>query len=150
MRYDIFKQKIALAKKMRISVKTFSNNIEHKKICTKCYHSYITNCILKGNEDFSVTFGGKYMHSFQKRLSDWCKYIISNVYRFYLIHISPNDDNTFRKYELIHYGVKKPVHFKIAIKIDEYVLEKFLNKNGFKIESEHLKSDHTKYDVKRI
>lgn len=80
---------------------------------------------------------------------DWYSYIWDNIYRFFLIHFTPNDDKTFKKYELIHYGVSKPVHFKFPKTPNEMILYAFLENNGFIIIDEHLYSQSTVYDVAR-
>ena len=144
------REKLAIAKKIRNSRKNFSNDIEYKKMCSKCYRTYIVECIIKGKDEFKVVFGGKYIQSFPKRVSDWYYYILNSIYRFYLVHVTPNDDKTFQKYELIHYGVHKPFHVKIANTPNELILESFLKKNGFKIVEEHFYNTYTVYDVARI
>lgn len=143
------REKIAIANQLRVSRESFSDNLEDWKLCSKCYYTYVMECIIKGKEEFKVSFGGRYIQSFSKRLSDWCRYIKDSMYRFFLIHVTPNDDKTFGKYELIHCGVSKPVHFKIAKTPNEKVLYDFLEKNGFKITNEHLYSESTVYDVVR-
>lgn len=143
------REKLAIANQMRVSRKSFSNDLEERKLCSKCYRAYVIECIIKGKENFKVSFGGKYIQSFSERLSDWCRYIGNSIYRFYLIHFTPNDDITFKKWELIHCGVSKPVHFKIAKTPNEKVLYNFFEKNGFKITEEHFYSEATVYDVAR-
>ena len=75
--------------------------------------------------------------------------ILDSIYRLFLIHFTPNDDKTLRKYELIHLGVSRPIHFKIAETPDEKLLYTYLEKNGFKITDEHLYSESTVYDIAR-
>ena len=79
------------------------------------------------------SFGGKYIESFPLRMSDWYRYILDSIYRFFLIHFTPNDDNTLQKYKLIHYSVSKPVHCKIAKKPNETILYSFLEKMDSKL-----------------
>ena len=74
------RKKLAIAKKMRNSRKSF-NNIEHRKLCSKCYRTYIVECIINGK--------------------------------------------------------------------NEFILECYLNENGFKIVNEHLYSNSTVYDIAR-
>ena len=142
------REKLAIAKKMRNSRKSF-NNIEHRKLCSKCYRTYIVECIIKGKNNFNLTFKGKYIHVFFRRLADWYTYVLDNIYRFYLVHVTPNDDKTLKKYNLIHYKVSKPVHLKTANTPNEFILECYLNENGFKIINEHLYSNSTVYDIVR-
>lgn len=144
------REKLALAKRLRNSRKIFSNNMEHKKLCSKCYRTYVVECIVKGKDEFKVVFGSKYIQSFPERVSDWYHYVLNSIYRLYLVHVTPNDDKTLQKYELIHYGVSKPIHLKIANTPNEFILESFLKENGFKIIDEHLYSEFTIYDVARI
>lgn len=144
------REKLKIAKQLNNSRKYFSNNVEHKKLCSKCYYTYIVECIIKGQDNFKISFEGKYIESFPKRLSDWCNYLLDSLYRIYLVNITPNDDKTFKKYELIHYGVIKPVHFRLSSLPNETILNSFLMKNGFKITAEHLYSECTVYDVTRI
>jgi len=144
------REKLAIANQLRISRKNYSNNVEHKKLCSKCYHTYIVECIIKGKNDFKISFGGKYIHSFSRRILDWFEYVKDIVYRFFLIHCTPKDDKTFKKYNLIHFGVSKPIHLKIAETPNEFVLYGFLEKNGFKIKEEHLYTESTVYDVTRV
>lgn len=144
------KEKLAIARKLRISSKSFSKNSEHRKMFSKCYKIYVVECILKGKDNFQITFGGKYINNLPARIKDWLNYLLDNVYRFYLVHVTPKDDKTFRKYELIHYGVSKPVHLKVANTPNEWQLECFLKKNGFKIVNEHLYSEFSIYNIARI
>ncbi len=143
------REKLAIANQLRVSRKKYSNNLEHKKLCSKCYRTYIIECIIKGKNDFKVSFEGKYIHSFSRRISDWFGYFGDIIYRFFLIHFTPKDDKTFKKYELIHFGVSKPIHPRIAETPNEWCLYDFLEKNGFKIKEEHLYSESTVYDVVR-
>ena len=96
------REKLKIAKNLRLSRKSF-NNAEYRKICSKCYHSYLLDCILIGKQQFTITFKGKYHDSFCHRLSDWCNYVLYNIYRFFLIHFIPNNDNSLKKYQLIHF-----------------------------------------------
>lgn len=144
------KEKIAIAHQLRVSRKDFNDTLEDKKLCSKCYRTYVIECIIKGNEDFQISFEGEYIQGFPERISDWYSYILDSIYRFFLINFTPNDDKTFKKYELIHYGVKKPIHLKLTAKTpNEKTLYNFLEKNGFKITEEHLYSESTVYDVSR-
>lgn len=143
------REKLTIAYQLRASRKSFSSNLESQKLCLKCYQAYVVECIIKGKENFKISFGGEYIQSFSKRVSDWCRYISDNIYRFFLIHFTPKDDKTLKKYELIHFGVSKPIHPKIAKTPDERFLYNFLEKNGFKISEEHLYSESTVYDVTR-
>ncbi len=143
------REKLAIANQMRNSRKSFSNNLEHRKLCSKCYRTYVIECIIKGKENFKISFGGKYIQSFPKRIYDYYRYIVNSIYRFFLIHFTPNDDKTLRKFGLIYFGVPKPIHFKIAEVPNEIVLYSFLEKNGFKITDEHLYSESIVYDVAR-
>ena len=143
------REKLTIANKMRNSRKSFSNNLEHKKLCSKCYHTYVIECIIKGKENFKISFGGKYIQSLSERIYDYYRYIVDRIYKSFLIHFTPNDDKTLRKYELIHFGVSKPIYIKIAEKPNETILYSFLEKNGFKITDEHLYSESTVYDVTR-
>lgn len=144
------REKLAIAKKLRNSRNSFSNNIVHKKLCSKCYHTYVLECIIKGKNAFKITFKGTYVQSFEQRVVEWYNYVRDSVYRIYLVNVTPNDDKTFQKWSLIHCGVSKPVHFKIASKPNEFILESFLKENGFKITNEHVYSEATVYDVTRI
>ncbi len=143
------REKLAIANQLRVSRKNYSNNIEHKKLRSKCYHTYVVECIITGKNDFKVSFGGKYIHSLSRRISDWFEYILDIIYRFFLIHFPQKDDKTFKEYELIHFGVSKPIHPKIAETPNEWCLYDFLEKNGFKIKEEHLYSESTVYIVAR-
>ena len=143
------REKIAIANQMRISRKNYSNNIEHKRICTKCYHTFLLECIIKRNDSFSLSYGEKYIQSFSKRLLDWVKYIWNVIYRFFLITFIPKNDKTIKNYELIHFGASKPLHLKIAEIPDEQFLNYFLKKNGFKIKEEHLSFNSIIYEVAR-
>lgn len=142
------KEKIVIANQLRTARKKFSNE-EYKKICSKCYSAYVIEGIVKGKESFKISFGSKYIESFSKRASDWYRYIFDNIYRFFLIHFPPNDDKTFRKYELIHMEVSKPIHVKIPDMPNETILNYVLEKNGFKIVDEHFYAEKTVYDVAR-
>lgn len=144
------KEKLALAKKLRISCKNFSKNKEYVKMFSKCYRTYAIECILKGKDTFQLIFKAKYIQHFPERLKDYCNYALDTIYRFYLVHITPNDDSTLKKYELIHYGVSIPVHVKVNNTPDEYVLSEFLKENGLKIVEEHLDSEAAIYDIAKV
>ena len=134
---------------LRISRRGFSTHLEHKKLYSKCYRAYVMQCIIKRKETFRVTVRGKYVQSFSKRMYDWYRYILDKIYRFFLIHFTPNNDKTLAKYKLIHYKVSKPIHYRIVEKTSEIVLSSFLRKNGFKIIDEHLYSNLSVYDIAR-
>ncbi len=141
------REKLMIANQMRKLRKVYSNNPKDKRLCSKCYYTYIIECIIKGKENFKISFGGKYVTSFPNRIYNYYRYILESIYRFFLMHFAPNNDNTPLKYRLIHYGVSKPVHCKIAEMPNEVMLYGFLKVNGFKITGEHLYSDSTVYDV---
>ena len=143
------KEKLVIAIQMLVSRKSICNDLEDQKLCLKCCLTYVIECIIKGKDNFEVSFEGKYVESFSKRIHNYYRYIIDSIYRFFLIHFTPNDDKTFRKYELIHCGVSKPIHFKYDGMPNEKVLYKFLKENGFKIIGEHLYSESTVYVVAR-
>lgn len=144
------REKLEIANKLRKSRKIFSNNLEHKRLCSKCYRTYVVECIIKGKDEFKITFNGNFINKFPERIFDWYFYALKCIYRFYLVHFTPNDDKTFLKYELIHFGVSKPIHLKTAKTPNEFILEGFLKENGLKIAEEHLYSESTVYDVARI
>lgn len=98
------REKLAIERKLRISRKNFSNKQEHKKLCSKCYYTYVIECIIKGKEEFEISFNGKYIKNFPDRALDWFNYVLDIIYRFFLVHFTPNNDKTFKRYELIHYG----------------------------------------------
>lgn len=143
------REKIAIAKKLRNSRNTFSSNENHRKLCSKCYRTYVVECIIKRKDEFKISFNGRYIQDFHKRIFDWYNYLLDVIYRFLLIHFAPKNDKSFKNYELIHYGVSKPIHLKVANVPDELVLEVFLKENGFEITDEHLYSNYTVYDVVR-
>ena len=115
----------------------------------KCYRAYVYHCIIKDEDKFSITFGAEYMNSFWERTLDWLEFFKDSIHRFYLVHVTPNDDKTFKKYELIHYGASRPIHIKIAKTPNETILEGFLKENGFVIEDEKLTSLSTVYYVEK-
>ena len=125
------RKKIAIANQLRVSRKKFSNNREYKKLCSKCYRTYVIECVIKGKENFQISFGSKYIKSFSKRAYDWYIFFLDCIY-FGPIYAS------------------KPKHLKIAEIPNERVLYYFLEKNGFKIIGEHLYSYSTVYDVTRV
>lgn len=127
-----------------------SNNIEYKKLCSKFYRTYLVECIIKGKDEFKITFNGNYIQSFSERISDWYHYVLNTIYKFYLVHFTPNDDRTLQKYSLIHYRVSRPIHLKVSNTPNEFILEGFLKENGFKIIDEHLYSISTVYVVAQI
>lgn len=143
------REKLAIANKMRISRKNYSNNPEYQQICSKCYRAYIVECILKGKDEFQISYGSKYVLSTSRRIANWCKYFINIIYRFLLISLTLNDEKFQRKYELIHFGVPKPIHLKLAEIPDEIFLYKFLEENGFKVVDEHINGDSIVYNVTR-
>ncbi len=143
------REKLAIANQMRLSRKSFSNNVENQKLCSKCYHAYVIECIIKGNDNFKVSFGEKYTQSITIRIYDYYRYIVNILYKLFLTHFTPDDDKTFRKYKLIHFKIAKPLNFKIAEMPKEIVLYSFLEKNGFKIIDEHLNGKSKVYYVAR-
>lgn len=50
------REKLTIANQLRVSRKSFSNNLEHKKLCSKCYRTYVVECIIKGKENFKISF----------------------------------------------------------------------------------------------
>lgn len=90
------------------------------------------------------------MQSFSKRVSDWCNYVFDCIYKFYLVHFTPNDDKTFKKYELIHYKVSKPIHIKMAYYVDELFLSYYLKEMGFEIVSEQICSLSTTFKIAKL
>ena len=140
-------EKLTIAKQLRNSRRSYKNR-EYRKYCSKCYHAYIVQCIIKRRDGFSVYFGGRYINTFIQRVGDWAKYFMDWFYRLFLICFNPKGE-TLREYELIHYGVTKPIHVKIAETPDEFILYDYLKTNGFKIEREHLYSESTVYDIVR-
>ena len=144
------KEKLKIARNFRISRKKFSRNVEHRKIFFKCYWAYVIQCIFQGNDVFRITFNGKYIESFPIRIMRWFNYFLDKIYRFYLIHFTPKDDKTAKKYELIHFGVSVPIDVKVTDAPDEYVLHTYLNSLGFKVVQEYLYSVSTVYDIAKI
>ncbi len=141
------REKLAIAKKLRNSRKNFSNK-EHLKMCSKCYRTYIVECIIKGNDNFQIVFKGKYIRKLSQILSDWLYYVIDNIFGFDLVRIKTNNITT---YKIVHTSVAKPpVNVRVSPSINEYLLETFLNENGLKIVDEHLYSTSTVYDITRI
>ncbi len=143
------REKLAIANQLRVSRKKFSNKPEYKQICSKCYYAYIVECILKGKNDFSISYGSKYVKTISERILDWCKYFIDIILAFFLINFTPRDYMPQLKRVLICFDVSKPMHIKFAEIPDEFFLHKFLEENGFKIVDEHLYRDSTVYDVTR-
>lgn len=138
------RKKLAIARQLRISRKNFSNNLEHKKMCSICYRTYVIECIIKGNANFKISFGGKYIQSLPERISDWYEYIrirtINIIYRSLC--------NIFHRYENIYLAENcKPIHLKVSEKPNEMILYDFLEKNGFEITDEYLYDAATVYDV---
>ena len=144
------REKLAIARKLRISRKNFSDKTEDQILCLKCYYTYVLECIIKGKDKFEISFNGKYVKNFLERALDWFNYVLDSIYRFFLVHFTPNNDKTFKRYELIHYGVSKPIHVKVTNAPNETVLYSFLEENGFQIIEEHLYNVSTVYDVARI
>jgi len=111
----------------------------------------VIECIIKGKEEFKISFGSQYIQSFPERIVEWYEYMKKNnsIYRFFLMHFTPKDDMTVEEYLMIHFGVEKPGQIKIVTTPNEKVLYEFLEKNGFKITEEHLYSTSTVYNVAR-
>ena len=124
------REKLAIAKKLRNSRKNF-NNKEHLKMCSKCYRTYIVECIIKGNDNFQIVFKGKYIRKLSQSLSDWLYYVVDNIFGFDLVRIKTNNITT---YKIVHTSVAKPP----------------VNGNGLKIVDEHLYSTSTAYDITKI
>ncbi len=139
------REKLAIANQMRVSRKSVGNNSEDKKLCSKCYRTYVIECIIKGKDNFKISFRSTYIPSFSKRVSNYYRYIINNIYRLFLIYFTLNGDKNLKK----HTDVSKPIHLKIANMPNEFVLHTFLEGNGFEITDEHIYSESTVYDVAR-
>ncbi len=131
------REKLAIAKSLRVSRQSFSDK-DSRKLCSKFYRAYVFECILKRKDNFKVSFGEKYIQSFFKRSADWFEYIRDNIYRFFLIHFTPNNDKSFKNYELIHFGVSKPIHLKFSGTPNEISLYKFLADTGLRITDEDI------------
>lgn len=144
------REKLKIAKRFRLSRNSFSKNPKHKSIISKCYKAYVIQCVLRKKETFTLYWGSYYIQSFSTRVSDWCNYVFDCIYKFFLVHFTPNDDKTFKKYELIHYKVMKPIHIKMAYSVDELFLSYYLKEMGFKIIDEQLRSLSTTYEIAKI
>lgn len=144
------KEKLQIAKHFRLSQNSFSRNPKHKSLITKCYKAYCIQCILRKRETFILYWGSYYIQSFSTRVSDWCNYVFDCIYKFFLVHFTPNDDKTLKKYELIHYKVMKPIHIKRTYFIDELFLSYYLKGMGFEIVNEQISSLSTTYEIAKL
>lgn len=144
------KEKLVIANNLRVSRNMYGNNLEYQKLCLKCYHAYLIECIIKGKDNFNISFRSKYIQSFSERMSDYYRYIIDYIYRLFLIYFTPKDDTTSKKYELIHVGVSKPHHLKNLYKPNEIFLSSFLEKNGLHITNERVYYESIVYDIVRL
>lgn len=141
------KEKLYVAKRLKTSRERFSKNSDSYKLCLKCYNAYVTQCIIKGKNDFKITFEGEYIESLPKRISDWLGYTFDSIYKIVPLIFTPNNYKTLKKYGLAYYGALKPIHSKITKTPNEFLLYDFLEKNGLKIAKEYLYSDSTVYVV---
>ena len=61
------REKLEIANKLRKSRKIFSNNLEHKRLCSKYYRTYVVECIIKGMDEFKITFNVNFINKFPER-----------------------------------------------------------------------------------
>ena len=148
-------KKLNIVKTLYNSSLTYSRNIANKKLFLKVVRSYFMQCILMGNDEFYLIFKGRYIHNLSQRLIHWINFFKDTVYRFILMHfVSEKARNkiakSFHDYELVNFGVCIPYHPKVTNAPDEFILESFLKKNGFKINDEFLYPVKTIYKIKKI
>ncbi len=138
--------------KLIIFKKLFKNflqnhNKDNRRTCFKITLAFFIKCILNDGEDFMIKFKSKYMQNLMERIIDWIRYILMQIYRFYLVKFTPNDDKTFRKYELIHCGVGKPLHIKVCNTPDESFIDMLLNECGLFLVEEYFRGSDIIYDI---
>lgn len=139
-------KKISILKKLiENGIKT--RNKENRKVCFKIALIFFIKCILNDSEDMMVRFKGKYIQNPLERITDWIRYVLMQVYRFYLVKFTPNDDKTFKKYELIHYGVGKPLHLKVCNTPDESIIDSLLSECGLFLVEEYFCGSDIIYDI---
>ena len=146
----MLKEKLEIAKNIRLSSKRFSKNVIHKKLFKKIYRTYVIECILKGKDSFQLRFNGKYINSLSIRIYDWLEYIQNIIERSIFLIIVPKKFRSKKKFPFLYYRIFKPTHLKLTNAPNEFILNSFLEHNGFKIIKEHLGSVETTYDIARI
>lgn len=117
------KSKFKVLNKMRQVAKKTGNTKEKKRLFNKCFWAYFTQCLICGNEQFSLSFNGVYTRSFWERAKSW--YMYSKNPRKFLT----------------------PVFCKITNAPNEFVLEQYLKACGMYVIQEHLYPVKTIYDI---
>jgi len=141
-------EKIKTLKNMTIMIASCKNE-ENRKIYWKCYLKYMLSCVIMGKDEFVVKFGSEYYQNFGKRMNDWKEYIYDNIYKlFWKYNFFKKRKPNWAQY-LITYGVSKPIHLKTHISVNEFILEYFAEKNGFRVASEYLTSLSSTYYIKK-
>ena len=147
-------EKLKTAKNLRSSCKKITKNREHQKMLFKCYRAYVFQCIIKRSYYFQVLFKDTYVDSFSKRVKDWLNYALKQIYRFILLlfisDINPKSSKSYKIYDLIHYGVPKPIHLTEFKEPDEVILNYFLEKNGFKVKTKYFNLKSCVYCITEI
>ena len=144
------KEELLLIKEIYSSKHKLAIRNYEKRIYNILLFSYVKACVLKKTEYYVLFFDGKYVQSRRERILDWLHYCIDKCYEVYYKTFKPNDDKTLRKYSLIHYGTKKPIHIKVSNCPNEWILEKILARHGFKIIDEHIYSIATEYEIGKL
>lgn len=115
------KEKLIIAKRLWDLEREY--NIKYIKLIRKCYRAYLVDCVVKGKNEFSITFKDKHVICFDVRMKDWYNYVLK------------------RNISL------KPMYLKTSTSPDEIFLKQFLRKYGFRIADEHFKEASITYDV---
>lgn len=141
-------EKLKVAKNM-IRFIWYSSNVKSKRIYRKCCLVYIFQSIILGRDDFALKFGSQYYDSFTLRFKDWVKFIYYSIITCFWRLIP--DEKYRPKYidYCIRYGVKKPIHLKRHIYVNECALEYFLAEHDLEIFSEYLTCLSSTYYIKK-
>jgi len=146
----MLKEKLEIAKNLRISKTRWSMYSIDTKLIKKCYRTYIIQCIFLGKDKFKLKFKGKHLTSFWKRVCDWLDYIIDNIKKIFILMFIPKKFRPKNKYPYLYYKIYKPIHLKITDAPNEIVLYTYLEENGLKVIEEHLYPVDTVYDIALI
>lgn len=143
------RHKLIIACKMKTFIHS-SPNPKNKKMYKKCLRAYIVNCVIFGKDNFKVKFGSEYYYGFKLRFKDWVEYAKNKFIEVPICSLIPKEHRPSVINYYIEHGVRKPIHLKRHISVNEGALEYFLAEIGFEIVDEHLGSLESIYYIRKI
>ena len=116
--------KCKIAKKLRLSSKSYGLMSKNQKLFNKIYRAYLFECILLGKKNFKIVCREKIIksESLIKYFKDCIHYKFSKFY----------------EYTPVRYFPSRPLSIKTSNSPDKIMLDFYLKSNGFEIYDEYL------------